>query len=290
MTIEETQTADPLMMNIDGQFLVFYVIDVYPALAESYLLGNNHNRKMREDHIKVLAHDMAAGNFNFNGAPILIAEDGTLLDGQHRLEAIVRSGATVTMLVIRGFLNKTQATVDTGAKRLVSDVLQLRGEKNCNVLAAVTRLAMAWTDGERAALAHAKYSASQVIEFIEGNPDIREAASNCKTIAVRYQVSHSHLCLAWWVLNRISPEDNAEFWALLMEPQQAPHPIAALQARLLTDLASRGRGQRRVALHQLAFIFKTWNFYIAGETCLQMRFRLGGATPEVFPEPLEATD
>jgi hypothetical protein len=285
MTIEETHTADPLMMNVDGQFLVFYVMDVYPALAESYLSGNNHNRKMREKYVKVLADDMAAGNFDFNGAPILIAEDGTLLDGQHRLMAVVESGATVTMLVIRGFRNATQATVDTGAKRKISDILQLRGEKNCNVLAAVTRLAMAWENGERAALSYAKYSASETLDFINRNPDVREATSHCKTISTRYQVSISHLCLAWWVLNRISPEDNAEFWELLMHPQQAPHPVAALQSRLVTDLANRGRGQRRRALHQLAFVFKTWNLYISGEPCSQIRFKLGGATPEVFPEP-----
>lgn len=290
MTIKETHTADPLMMNIDGQFLIFYVMDVYPGLAESYLSGNNHNRNMREDHIKLLAEDMAAGNYNFNGAPILIAEDGTLLDGQHRLHAVVRSGATVTMLVIRGFRNETQETVDSGVKRLTSDVFQLRGEKNCNVLAAVTRLAMAWTDGERASLSHKKYTSSQAIEFLDRNPDIREAASNCKTIAVRYKISVSHLCLAWWVLNRISPEDNAEFWALLMEPQQSPHPVAALQSRLLTDLATTSRGQRRHRRHQLAFIFKTWNLYISGEPCLQLRFRLGGASPEVFPEPISPLD
>ena len=44
----------------------------------------------------------ATGGVAVNGEPIQIAEDGTLLNGQHRLNAVIESGATVPMLVVRG--------------------------------------------------------------------------------------------------------------------------------------------------------------------------------------------
>lgn len=286
MTIEATNATERLTMNIDGQFLVFSVIDVDAATAERILSGNLANRKVKENHLKGLSTDWALNNYKFNGAPILIAEDGTLLDGQHRLLAVIRSGVTVPMLVIRGFRNETQTTVDTGVKRNVADILQLRGEKNSTSLASITRLAMAWTYNGPARLLDKTFTTNQCIDFIDQNPDLRLAASKCKTIADRYHLSRSFTAFAWWVLNRISPEDNAEFWSLLLGSPQPPHPVAALQSALLKDLANRRSGRRRLPVHQLAMLFKTWNLYMTGGTCALMTFKVGGAKPERFPEPI----
>jgi hypothetical protein len=279
-------TVDTITMNVDGQFIIVYLMDVHPALAESYLAGNTHNRNLRPKHVDMIAYDMAAGNFKFNGAPILIAEDGTLLDGQHRLHAVIQSGTTVPMMILRGFRTDAQATVDTGAKRLVADVLSLRGDKNSNGLAALAKVAMAWVQGRRNDFVRCTYSTTQTIEFIDQNPDLADAVNRSRAFAQRYQLSKSHMGLAWWVLNRISAEDNAEFWELLMQPQRPPHPIAALQAALLNDLNHRARGHRRVSQHHLAILFKAWNLYITGDTALQLRFKVGGANPERFPEPI----
>ena len=63
------------------------VIQMTPALARRYLKGNTSNRKPRNHHVERYANDMRAGLWAFAAEPIKIADDGTLLDGQHRLMA-----------------------------------------------------------------------------------------------------------------------------------------------------------------------------------------------------------
>jgi hypothetical protein len=60
---------------------------VTPELAEQWLRNNTHNRKLSETHALAYASDMEAGRWKYNYVPIIIASDGTLIDGQHRLMA-----------------------------------------------------------------------------------------------------------------------------------------------------------------------------------------------------------
>ena len=60
------------------------------------------NRNVRESRVCEYANEMSAGRWRLTGQGIIILEDGTVGDGQHRLYAIVKSGATVQMPVARG--------------------------------------------------------------------------------------------------------------------------------------------------------------------------------------------
>jgi hypothetical protein len=285
MTATE-QITDQIVLEVDDQIITGYFKFMSPELAMSYMVGNVHNRNLRPNHLRKIVDDLSNNTFKFNGAAILVADDGTLIDGQHRLQAIIDSGVGVWLLVLRGFRLETQDTVDTGAKRLLGDVLHLRGEKNYNELAATLKVAASWEQGNRERLNQREFSHQQLIAFLDHNPDVRDSLTPVRPFAQRYGLSKSHMSLAWWVLNRLNSEDNAEFWQLLMQPQQPPHPIAALQSSLMNDIAARARGHRRVPLHQLAVVFKTWNFYVAGQTALQIRHKVGGANPDRFPEPM----
>ena len=49
------------------------------------------------------------------------ARTGRSTDGQHRLEAIAKSGVGVWMLVVRGLMPESRADIDSGEKRLTND-------------------------------------------------------------------------------------------------------------------------------------------------------------------------
>lgn len=78
------------------------VIDVTPELARVWLRANTRNRNTRERAVTEYARDMVAGHWNLNGEAIKFAYDGSLLDGQHRLRAVIEADATVQMLVVVG--------------------------------------------------------------------------------------------------------------------------------------------------------------------------------------------
>src|ERR1700750_3512325 len=100
---------------------------ISPDMAQEILAANGHNRNMRSPRVAQLAEVMRRGEWILNGETIKVATDGTLLDGQHRLQAVVDSGATIETLVMRGMSLETQDTVDTGRRRRLADILAIEG-------------------------------------------------------------------------------------------------------------------------------------------------------------------
>lgn len=103
--------------EVDGQTLEFILRDVDPELAEEYLGYNKRNRRAKKALIDSLTIDMTESAFRFNGDTVRFDADGTLIDGQHRLRAIIASGVTVPMLIIDGFDPSVMDTVDQGISR-----------------------------------------------------------------------------------------------------------------------------------------------------------------------------
>lgn len=106
----------------------------------SRLLGENHgNRELKQFIVNTLAADIEAGRFVFNGDTIRVSKTGRLLDGQHRLTAVVQTGIPIETILITGLDDDVQTTIDTGSPRKFSDVLTMqRNTKNATTVGAVT--------------------------------------------------------------------------------------------------------------------------------------------------------
>lgn len=95
---------------------------ITPELAEVYLGKNSNNyRKISKQIVSAYATDMKTGNWKLNGEAIKFNKSGILVDGQHRLNAVVMSGVPVQMLVIRGVEDGVQ-TYDIGKGRSVAEI------------------------------------------------------------------------------------------------------------------------------------------------------------------------
>ncbi len=101
------------------------VVLVSPAMAEYWLQSNTFNRKVRKSRVRLYARDMAAGRWLFNPQGIEFAVDGTLINGQHRLMAIVQSGVTVQMVVWFNVPPSTRQVIDIGGGRSLADTENL---------------------------------------------------------------------------------------------------------------------------------------------------------------------
>lgn len=101
--------------------------DITPTKAANYLQQNNNNprKKINRNVVKSYAADMKAGKWNVNGEAIVFDANGDLKNGQHRLLAIIESGVTVRILVVRG-VDPSITLFDYGSRRRVSQ------ELNCN--------------------------------------------------------------------------------------------------------------------------------------------------------------
>ena len=137
-TAEQLQSAVPAVPDPDATFM-----DVTPVMAERWMQKNQHNRSFSKHVASKYVDDIRSGSFQgLNGDTIKLSVDGLLLDGQHRLSAIIQTQTTVRTLVVSGVQLAAQSTMDKGRKRSAASTLALAGEKNSGPLSALIRLSL----------------------------------------------------------------------------------------------------------------------------------------------------
>ena len=116
-------------------------IEVTPQQAIHWLEKNTHNRPLTQSAVDRYARDMATGRWTFNHQGIAIADDHTIIDGQHRLWAVIESKTTIPMMVTTGLHISVQDSIDGGLVRSARDVLVLReGAKVENLHLGIARI------------------------------------------------------------------------------------------------------------------------------------------------------
>jgi hypothetical protein len=119
-------------------------------MAEQWLTHNNgHNRPVYDSKVREYTDHMLTGRWQFNGETIGFDETGTLLNGQHRLWAIIESGLPQKFLIVRGLPSETQLTMDQGTRRSPADQLGLAGigTEIDRTIAAAVRIYIQWQTG-----------------------------------------------------------------------------------------------------------------------------------------------
>lgn len=105
------------------------VMTITPALAAEYLERNTRNRPLRKRHVRNMAAQMKSGQWVI-AQPIIFSHEGVLIDGQHRLQAVILSGVSVQMLVVHGVSEGAFGVIDQGPNRSASDLHALLGGSN----------------------------------------------------------------------------------------------------------------------------------------------------------------
>jgi hypothetical protein len=265
----------------------YEVVEVTPDLARKWLGQNSHNRNLRSRTVNAYASDMLAGNWVEDGQSIKFSETGILLDGQHRLTAIAQSGVTLRMLIVSGLPDSTQDTMDTGAKRILGDVLKLRGEPYSVSLAAVLMRVYQWEQGYRKNLKSAgtaRPTHRQLLAVLDEHPEVRRSVEIADRVRKTGRLSSSTAGLCHWLFNRIDPGDCAFFFARFGDGVglMSDDPIYALRRVLENFSADRGRPDEALVT---ALVIKAWNAYRDGRSLGVLSFRPGGSRPEPYPEP-----
>ena len=101
------------------------IMEITPKIAEAFLERNTDNRSIRKSKVQTFAAALLAGNFKLTHQGIAIAPSGRVLDGQHRLLAIVQTGVPALMVVAFDTPEETYALIDRGTPRRVRDSLNL---------------------------------------------------------------------------------------------------------------------------------------------------------------------
>lgn len=99
---------------------------ITPNAAKQYLAKLHPDQRGKKfNSIDQYARDMKNGAWIISHQGIAFDEDGFLIDGQQRLNAVVNSNVPVAMLVTRGLPKELMRVIDQGSKRTTKDSLRM---------------------------------------------------------------------------------------------------------------------------------------------------------------------
>ncbi len=242
----------------------FTVTPVDPDTARRWLGYNLKNRKLFPSTWTRYARDMAAGNWQFTGEPIKFDTNGNLIDGQHRLLAIIDSGTTVLLPVVRGLQSQSQDVMDTGRKRSAADMLAMRGRENAALLAATAKWAVLFDRGHLYVdrkLQHVTHA--EILEYTQDNAVLREAITFADTVRKQIDMRPSLLAASIYLTSRVDAESSHEFYGRLADGVglEEGSPILALRSRL-RQIKDNRAGVEPEAI--LSLNLRAWNAWRDG--------------------------
>lgn len=101
------------------------ITKITPEMAKKLLEGNKKNRSLSRPFVNELKRAIKSGGWLVTHQGIAIAVDGTVLDGQHRLTAIMESGLAVDVMVTWDCDSNIMHAVDLGRKRNAADAFEI---------------------------------------------------------------------------------------------------------------------------------------------------------------------
>lgn len=111
-----------------------HIVDVTPEMARSWLSNQHeHQRPVRATKVEDYAIVMRNGQWKCTSQGITFDTRGKLMDGGHRLHAVIESGCTIQMRVTNGEDPKNFPAYDDGVPRSPSDrTLLIEGDRGKN--------------------------------------------------------------------------------------------------------------------------------------------------------------
>lgn len=175
-----------------------------PKWASEILAKNTKNRPLRPARVERYASDMRDGRWKLNGESVILSDKDNLMNGQHRLHAVVSSGVTVPMMLTLGVDESAFATMDAGMNRTAGDVLGMRGIANFNQVAAMTRLVLNYRDD---APINRPRSPQQIEDAVAEHPEFEQYAT---TFGSLFNIGRSVAVACCMIADRFGEGDQSE--------------------------------------------------------------------------------
>jgi hypothetical protein len=253
------------------------LVTITPVWAEKMLENNVDNRAMNRKHIEALANEMVCGRWKVNGDTICFAGD-RLIDGQHRLAAVVLSGVIIQALVVYGLPSDVFDTKDVGKRRTAGDTLEIRGEHNANRLAAALVMVDKYMTGRADMYVH--YTNTEVEELLAKYPDVRQSLQT--SVRGAGLIIPSVLDACHYLFSRKDAALADEFVAKVIRGTglEEGDPFYVLRERLVNNSLAKAKLKRS---YIMALCIKAWNHARAGSKVRNLRWRETGKATEAFP-------
>ena len=132
-SLSNTKTSPQALVSVET---------ITPEMAKEMLLRNK-NRSLRRGYVAQIAAAIARGEWKVTNDAITFDQYGSLLNGQHRLSAVVLSNMPIQALVLRNASQEAQIAMDVGKNRTYGDHMQItEGVRHSQNLSSFLKLYM----------------------------------------------------------------------------------------------------------------------------------------------------
>lgn len=257
---------------------------VTPREAEEYLKTNEGNRPINQSYVRSYADTMKAGKWMLNGVGIVFDYNGKLIDGQHRLLAVIKAQVPVEMTIVRGADPDCFTTFDCGRRRNLGQLLAMQGMKHYNscasiVIAAETlrRHGRFYANNSTGSADNNRLAVNQDLYEIyerdkEGYTDVTNKIRPLATSVRILEISKAG-GLFYHLTRRLGHSEDKVwyFFEQLFSLDKSENPaIELLRIRLIREQMSKISSLSGVA--KTALLFKAWNAYISGKELRTLKF------------------
>lgn len=257
-------------------------VRVTPEMAMRLLEANTLNRPLATGHAERIAAQITSGKWRFNGDTIKIADTGDVLDGQHRLWAIIESKIAVDTIIVYGIERDAFATIDTIRKpRSLGDTVALTGNvRYRNVIGGALAWLVRWQRGclENYKAPKHKIENSDIESALIDNHGIIRAVE--RAMPVRSVANPALMGFLFYVVANRNEELAERMMGTLVDPSGVGvnDPFFRLRHYFITD-----HHKKKEALMSIAITIKAINAAAAGKKVQVLAWKHQGKSPEAFP-------
>lgn len=252
--------------------------NITPERAKAYLCTSNGNRNISRPTVITYAEAMKSGNWLLNGVCIIFDNEGHLIDGHHRLHAVIEAGIPVTFSVCRGAPADAFVTYDCGRHRTIGQILSIRGTKHYNMVGSIVAaneqlIKTGKLIGNNSAISgktgRGKMTNKERFEqFMKDEKGFSAVAEIIVRLQGRCRIIQASWSggLYYYLTHTGGYKENEvlPFFEALYSLDSSDIEVVNMLRKVL--MTAKMTGNKLVPEKQWAFIVKAWNCYATGKT------------------------
>lgn len=246
---------------LDSVGLQVFLGHITADIAEVLLKYKNKNRTIHISQLNKIKRSLELDRWQINGEPIIFDNHGNLIEGQHRLQAVLDTKVSIWTLIVHGIDFERMKTMGQGSKRTAGDILGINGEKDGRLLAAALRWVYRYEHGLMNN-PHPVINDDELADTIKDHPKLVESipfGRGCHGVAAPGMCTALHyLCK-----KRNLGTANDFFWKLGSGSEMPEgHPILVLRERFYRNQQEAARSTVKEVLRdevKAPMIALCWN-------------------------------
>jgi hypothetical protein len=246
------------------------MVEITPSVAKLMLSKNTSNRHVNKRRVDQYADLMSKGEWKQNGDTICIDGAGELLDGQHRLAAIVKSGVAQNYIVVDGVDRNVMDTKDTGKARSSCDALAISGYQNTAALASAAKHSILFERHSDPTVRKELVTNAEILKYVRDNEYLVECSHKCHAVWLRKYLTPSNYIFTYYVFSKHNYTKALAFFKELNSGEYSykDSPVKALREWCIADYHSDKRAKIGI---KAALIFKAFNTYVEDKPIKQLK-------------------